>query len=119
MDSLTVVYKAAGQMQAEIIRGYLESEEIPVHLQYESAGPVYGLTVDGLGEVRVCVPDDLADEARELLRPLERGRPGSFSAAGLREFVTRVRREDPDHSPSDPDPGPPAREGDREAAPAA
>jgi hypothetical protein len=54
-------------MEAQIMKGRLESEGIPVLLSYESAGLVYGLTVDGLGEVKVMVPKHLAEEAKEIL----------------------------------------------------
>jgi hypothetical protein len=54
-------------MEAQIIKGRLESEGIPVLLSYESAGLVYGLTVDGLGEVKIMVPEHLAEEAKEIL----------------------------------------------------
>jgi len=54
-------------MEAQIIKGRLESEGIPVLLSYESAGLVYGITVDGLGEVKIMVPKALAKEAKELL----------------------------------------------------
>jgi hypothetical protein len=63
---LVTVYIAT-QMEAQIIKGRLESEGIPVLLNYESAGLVYGITVDGLGEVKVMVPKRLAEEAREIL----------------------------------------------------
>ncbi len=66
-QGMTTVYRAAGLMQAEIIKGRLESAGIPVMLDYESLGRVMGITVDGLGEVRILVPDERADEARELL----------------------------------------------------
>ena len=36
----------------------------PVLLRRESAGMVYGLTVDGLGQVSILVPQELAEEAR-------------------------------------------------------
>lgn len=55
------------QLEAQIIKGRLESEGIPVLLSYESAGLVYGLTVDGIGEVRVMVPESLEKEARAIL----------------------------------------------------
>ena len=64
---LTTVYIAVGQPEAEIVRGRLESEGIPAMLRYESAGLVYGLTVDGLGQVEVQVPSALAEEARQIL----------------------------------------------------
>lgn len=68
MDRLVVVYRAAGIHEAEIVKGYLEAQDIPVDLDYESVGPVVGLTLDGLGEVRVVVPADWEDAAREALQ---------------------------------------------------
>ena len=65
-EQLVTVYVAT-QMEAQIIKGRLESEGIPVLLNYESAGLVYGITVDGLGEVKVMVPKRLAEEASEIL----------------------------------------------------
>jgi Putative prokaryotic signal transducing protein len=62
-----VTVRTAKYMEAQIIKGRLESEGIPVLLKYESAGLIYGLTVDGLGEVKIMVPRHLAEEAREIL----------------------------------------------------
>ncbi len=59
------VYVAAGQLEAHIIKGKLESEGIPALLQYESE--IFGLTVDGMGEVRILVPESLAAAAREVI----------------------------------------------------
>jgi hypothetical protein len=59
--------RSANYMEAQIIKGRLESEGIPVLLRYESAGVIYGITIDGLGEVKVMVPEHLADAAREIL----------------------------------------------------
>jgi len=64
---LTCVYVAQGLTEAEVIKAKLEVNEIPVLLQYESLGPVLGLTLDGLGEVRVMVPTPLASLAQEVL----------------------------------------------------
>lgn len=65
---MTTVYIAVGQPEAEIIKGRLENEGIPAMLRYESAGLIYGITVDGLGQVEVQVPSALADEARQILK---------------------------------------------------
>lgn len=64
---LVTVYIANGQIEAEIIKGRLESEGIPAIFRYESAGLVYGLTVDGLGQVEVQVPSSLSQQATEVL----------------------------------------------------
>jgi len=66
-NGLVVVCRTQGEARAAIIKGRLESEGIPALLQYESAGIVYGLTFDGLGEVRVLVPVGLEEEARRLI----------------------------------------------------
>lgn len=65
------VYVTSGLLQAEIIKGKLEVNDIPVLLEYESLGPVMGLTVDGLGQVRVMVPEDKAEMARAVLEATE------------------------------------------------
>jgi hypothetical protein len=65
------VYVTSGLLQAEIIKGKLEVNDIPVLLEYESLGPVMGLTVDGLGQVRVMVPEDKAEMARAVLEAIE------------------------------------------------
>jgi hypothetical protein len=66
-EKLITVYKACGQPEAEIVRGRLEIEGIVALLKYESIGSVYGLTVDGLGQVEVQVPARFADHAREII----------------------------------------------------
>jgi len=62
-----VTVRVARQIEAQIIKGRLESEGIPVLLAYESAGLIYGLTVDGMGEVRIMVPKSLTEQAKEIL----------------------------------------------------
>jgi len=57
----------ARQIEAQIIKGRLENEGIPALLSYESASLVYGITIDGLGEVKIMVPKHLAKEAKEIL----------------------------------------------------
>ena len=64
---LITVYTANGQLEAQIIKGHLESEGIPALLCYESAGIVYGLTINGLGQVEIQVPSPLAKDARKIL----------------------------------------------------
>ncbi len=63
-----VVIAVSGMIRADIIRGRLETENIPVKLRFESAGKIYGLTVDGLGEVEVLVPAEYREQALEILR---------------------------------------------------
>ena len=63
-----VVVGSASQLEAEIIKGRLESEGIPALLSYDSSSLVFGLVVDGLGETKIMVPRRFAEEAREILK---------------------------------------------------
>ena len=66
-----VVGTVHGELAAHAIKAHLECEGIPVLLQYESVSAIYGLTIDGLGEVRILVPQELAEEARQIIEPRE------------------------------------------------
>jgi len=70
-SNFVVISTVQGELVANVIKSHLESEGIPVLLEYESAGIVYGLTVDGLGQVKILVPRELAEEARQIIEPKE------------------------------------------------
>ena len=61
------VYVAASLPEAHVIKGKLETEDIPVLLRYESGSTVFGLVGGALGSVEVQVPEPLAERARKLL----------------------------------------------------
>lgn len=64
---LVAVYETQGILTAEVIKGKLEAAGIPALLKYESAGIVLGVTVDGLGKVRVLVPAAMEADARAVI----------------------------------------------------
>jgi len=61
------VYKAKGELEAQVIKGMLESYGIPCLLQSHAASSVHSFAVDGMGEVRILVSEKAADEARRLI----------------------------------------------------
>lgn len=67
MDEFVTVFIAGNLIEAEIIKGRFSVEGIPVLLSYESLGPVTGITVDGLAEVKILVPRSMEMVAREIL----------------------------------------------------
>lgn len=62
-----VISTTSGLIKARIIEGRLEAEGIPVRLQYEPIGAIYAITVDGLGEVQILVPEQWVGHARRVL----------------------------------------------------
>jgi len=66
-EKLVEVYKAAGELEALVIKGLLESNGISCFLKSHAAPSVHVLTIDGLGEVKVMVWDSMAEEAKRLI----------------------------------------------------
>lgn len=62
-----VVEMVQGQLQAEILRGLLEAQEIKVWLNQEGAGAAYGINVGPLGTVEILVPSGEIHKARQIL----------------------------------------------------
>lgn len=69
------IEEAHGHLEGEIIRASLEASGIPVQIFQESAGVVYGLTFGSLGLVKIWVPAEFEDQAREVLE----SKPGEES----------------------------------------
>jgi len=62
-----------GELNAEIMRGLLEAQGIPVNLSQEGAGKVYGLTIGEFGRVEILVPSGYLEQARQVLIDLNNG----------------------------------------------
>ncbi len=62
-----VVWRATNQMEAQVVKGRLESEGIPAIIRGEALGAIYGLTVGTLAETSVLVPAALVDKAEAIL----------------------------------------------------
>ena len=85
-DEPVQVYSAVNDLDAQVIKSYLESNDIPVLLQGEAAGRVFGMMVGAMAEVRVFVPALLADKARELLEEVSDDVPQEEDEAGSDEL---------------------------------
>jgi len=64
---LIEVYKAAGELEAQVIKGLLESYGIACLLKSNAAPSVHMFAVDGMGEVKVMVFSSMAEKARRLI----------------------------------------------------
>jgi len=67
-EKLVEVYTATGEIEAQIIKGLLESNGIPCLLKSSAAPSVHVFTVNGMGEVKVMVLESEAEEARGLIK---------------------------------------------------
>ena len=62
-----VVDVISGDIQAELLRGLLEAQGIPVMLSKEGAGHAFGLQVGPLSEIEILVASPRKEEARQIL----------------------------------------------------
>ncbi len=62
------VYRAAGEAEAQIIKGLLDSNGIDCLLKSNAAPSVHVFAIDGMGEVKVMVRESMAEAARGLIR---------------------------------------------------
>jgi hypothetical protein len=68
-----------GELQAEVVRGLLEAQGIPVNLSQEGVARAYGLGVGPLSEVEIMVPDSYFQQAQNVIA---RYQAGEFQALG-------------------------------------
>jgi hypothetical protein len=62
-----------GGINAASIVAALHGNGIPARVQGEAVGAIYGLTLDGLGEVSIFVPEEYLEDARSILAAGEHG----------------------------------------------
>ena len=67
-EKMVEVYQARGEMEAQVIKGLLESYGISCFLKSRAAPSVHTFTVDGMGEVKVMVRASMAEKAKKLVR---------------------------------------------------
>ena len=66
-DRLVKVYTAHGEMEAQVIKGLLESCDIPSLMQGNAAQSMQPFVMDGMGEIKILVAEPQADEARKII----------------------------------------------------
>ena len=73
MQDEVCVFTASGEIEAQQIRAFLEAAGITSELKGEALRKTHGLTIDGLGMVRIVVAREDEEQARALLASAERG----------------------------------------------
>jgi len=66
--SLVVVHSTPNEFEANVMKSHLESEGIPVMLEYETWGRLYVRTY-AIGVIKILVPQEFAEEARQIIKP--------------------------------------------------
>jgi hypothetical protein len=69
-DKLVVVYKAQGEMEAQVVKTKLESSGIPAMLKSLAAPSIHAFVLDGMGEYKVMVPESYLDDALKVINEI-------------------------------------------------
>jgi len=70
---LVNVYSAAGLLEADMLKAFLEAQGLQVFLSQESVGRTLGLSAGILGMVDVLVPESQVVDAQTLLAQIKSG----------------------------------------------
>lgn len=70
---LVSVYSAAGLLEADMLKAFLEAQGLQVVLSQESVGRTLGLSAGTLGLVDILVPEAQSDEANQLIDQIAAG----------------------------------------------
>jgi len=73
MHDQRCVFVASGEIEAQQVHAFLESQGIEAVLRGETLRNTHGLSVDGLGAVEILVRDTDEDRARALLAQADAG----------------------------------------------
>jgi vacuolar-type H+-ATPase subunit B/Vma2 len=75
---LVSVFSAAGLLEADMLKAFLEAQGLQVILSQESVGRTLGLSAGHLGKVEVLVPEEQAESAKQLIDEIEQGKFDDF-----------------------------------------
>jgi hypothetical protein len=67
MDELTVVFRGPSEIEARVVRGLLETHGIPSLMSSDVPRSIFPLVVDGIGDVRIAVRPEDAEEAEGII----------------------------------------------------
>jgi hypothetical protein len=67
------VRQVNGDIEAQQVKAFLAAHGIPCEFRGEALRMTHGLTLNGLGVVRICVPESMVEEALALLGQVDSG----------------------------------------------
>src|SRR5436190_4496303 len=67
MDELRVVFRTASEIEARVVRGLLETHGIASLVSSDLSRSVFPLAVEGLGDIKISVHAEAADEAERII----------------------------------------------------
>lgn len=80
VEKLIEVYRTASEPEAQVFRSLLESFGIPCILRSNAAPSVHVFVYDGMGGVKIMVPEHVAEEARKLIEAKNEPEPSLESS---------------------------------------
>ena len=73
MNEQVCIHIADGEFAAQQIKAFLAVHDIPCEFLGEALRKTLGLTLNGLGAVKILVPEEYSDRARDLLARVQAG----------------------------------------------
>ncbi len=75
MADLTVIFRTQSDVEASVVRALLEAHDVPTVISSDLPHSIFPVAINGLGEVRISVHPDDAEEARRIIASHRTERP--------------------------------------------
>jgi ribonuclease-3 len=75
VSDVVVIFRTQSDVEASVVRGLLEAHGVPTVVASDLPHSIFPLAINGLGEVRISVHPDDADEARRIIESHRREVP--------------------------------------------
>lgn len=86
MSNWPIVFQTSSEVEARVVAGLLEAHGIPHVRSSHATQSVFPFRVHGLAQVRIAVPQDLADDAEHLIHSHREVQQGGLVVPIRREF---------------------------------
>jgi hypothetical protein len=73
VEGYIVVSTVQGQFAEAQVRAFLDAHGIETRVRGETLRTTHGISIDGLGQVEILVPEEQAADARDLLARADHG----------------------------------------------
>jgi ribonuclease III len=91
LADLIVIFRATSDIEASVVRGLLEAHGVPSIMSSDLPHSVFPLSITALGEVRISVNGDDAEEARRIIESHRTDLPSGLVVRLRNEFAALQR----------------------------
>ena len=88
MSDTVVIFKTHSEVEANLVKGLLDSHEIPALISSGLSRAIFPVPASDLGELRIAVPVEHAEDARKLIDSYQQSDDDDAARASCRSATS-------------------------------